>query len=101
MMEAELVQAKDFLQNIFDSSISGIMTTDLKGNMVFTTANVKDILGYDRMECIGKKVYTFYPDGRKDVKCKIDLPVLHDFVDVGVKDDASTPFLEPDNRKID
>ncbi|MBW1614899.1 MAG: PAS domain S-box protein [Deltaproteobacteria bacterium] len=32
--EAELIQTKNFLQNILDSSIDGISTTDLQGNVM-------------------------------------------------------------------
>ena len=67
-METELIQTRGFLQNILDSSIDGITTTDLHGTMVYTSSRVKDILGYGPKEGIGKKTYTFYGNGKEDAK---------------------------------
>ncbi|MBC8458574.1 MAG: PAS domain S-box protein, partial [Deltaproteobacteria bacterium] len=55
--EAELIQTRNFLQNIFDSSTDGITTTDLHGNVMYTSPRLKDILGYNQEEIIGKKIY--------------------------------------------
>jgi len=62
-IEAELIQTKNFLQNIFDSSAEGITTTDLHGNIIYMSPRAKDILGYDQKELIGKKVYSLYSNG--------------------------------------
>ena len=68
IMEAELVQTKKFLQNIFDSSIDGIISTDLEGNVLYSSSRAKDILGYEREEPFGKKVYVHYENGVEDAK---------------------------------
>jgi two-component system cell cycle sensor histidine kinase/response regulator CckA len=67
-IEAELIQTKNFLQNIFDSSPNGIATTDLHGNIIFISPRVKDILGYDQKELIGRKIYSLYSNGKEDAK---------------------------------
>ncbi|UCG99961.1 MAG: PAS domain S-box protein [Deltaproteobacteria bacterium] len=67
-MEAELIHTKNFLQNILDSSIDGIIATDLQGRVISTTLNIKDLTGYDQLELIGKKVNTFYGKGVEDEK---------------------------------
>ena len=67
-MEIELIRANNFLQNIFDSSIDGITTTDLQGIIIYTSPRVKDILGYEQEEVIGKKIYSLYHKGKEDAK---------------------------------
>jgi len=67
-MEAELIQTKNFLQSILDSSIDGITATDLHGTVTYTTPKVKDILGYEQGERIGKKVSIIYGNGKEDAK---------------------------------
>jgi len=65
-MEAELIRTKNLLQNILDSSIDGITATDLQGRVISATPNIKDIIGYDQREVIGKKLNTFYEKGVED-----------------------------------
>ncbi len=67
-IEAELIETKNFLQNILDSSIDGIIATDLQGRVISTTLNIKDLMGYDQGEVIGKKANTFYGKGVEDEK---------------------------------
>jgi len=67
-MEAELIQTKNFLQNIFDSSINGITTTDLKGNIISFSPKILDDLGYEQEDITGKKVYSLYGNGIEDAK---------------------------------
>ena len=67
-MESELIQTKNFLQNIFDSSVDGIVTTDLHGNIVYGSPAIANILGYDIEEIAGEKVYSFYSNGIEDAK---------------------------------
>jgi PAS domain S-box-containing protein len=67
-MESELIQTKNFLQNILDSSVDGIVTTDLHGKIIFGSPATAIILGYDMEEIAGEKVYSFYSNGIKDAK---------------------------------
>ncbi|GAG04132.1 unnamed protein product, partial [marine sediment metagenome] len=67
-MEADLTQTKNFLQSILDSSIDGITTTDLQGNVIYTSPRTRDIFGYGKEKIIGKKVYPFYGNGKEDAK---------------------------------
>jgi two-component system cell cycle sensor histidine kinase/response regulator CckA len=67
-IQAELIQTKSFLQNIFDSSANGIATTDLHGSIIYMSPRVKDILGYDQEELVGKKIYSVYSNGKEDAK---------------------------------
>ncbi|RPI72555.1 MAG: PAS domain-containing sensor histidine kinase, partial [Desulfobacteraceae bacterium] len=67
-MELELVQTKNFLQNIIESSIDGITITDLKGAIIYASPSIKDILEYDPKEVIGKKGYFLYSNGLAEAK---------------------------------
>ncbi|MDY7037481.1 MAG: PAS domain S-box protein, partial [Thermodesulfobacteriota bacterium] len=66
--EAELIRTKDFLQNIFNSSIDVITTTDLLGNVLYTSLKRKEVLGYEEEETIGRNVSSFYSNGKEDAK---------------------------------
>ena len=59
---------KSSLQNILDSSPDCIMTTDLHGNALYVSPHVKNILGYDTHELIGKKIHFLYSNGIEDAK---------------------------------
>lgn len=67
-VENQLSESKEFLQNIFDSSADGIMTTDIHGNVIFCSPMVKEIFAYDPREIVGEKVYRFYQNGKEDAK---------------------------------
>jgi len=67
-MESELIQTKNFLQNILDSSVDGIVTTDLHGKIVFASIATANISGYNMEEIARIKVHSFYSNGMKDAK---------------------------------
>jgi len=67
-LEAELIQTNNFLQNIFNSSVDVIATTDLKGNLLYSSPKIKDLLGYDHEEVRGRKVYSYMVDGVEQSK---------------------------------
>ena len=67
-IETELIQAKNFLQNILDSSIDGITTTDLQGKIIYTSPRTEDILGYNQEAVISNKAYSLYGNGIEDAK---------------------------------
>lgn len=52
--ENEIVDARDFLENIFRTSVDGIMATDRKGNITMVNTAVEEILGYSKDELVGK-----------------------------------------------
>jgi len=52
--EKEIVEARDFLENIFKTSVDGIITTDHKGNITMVNRAVEEILGYSKDELVGK-----------------------------------------------
>ena len=95
-MESKLIRARDFLQNIFDSSVDGITTTDLKGTIITTSLKVKDMLGYDQVEVIGKKVYSFYENGITDAK-----KIMETLMKTGELRDFEMKLIKKDGAFID
>ncbi len=96
IMEAELVQTKNFLQNIFDSSIDGITSTDLEGNVLYSSSRAKDILGYEREELFDKKVYVHYKNGVEDAK-----KIMKELKEKGELRDYEMRFKKRDGEWID
>lgn len=68
----ELTETRNFLQNILDSTIEDITTTDLHGRVLFQTSGVGEMTGYDKSEIIGRKVYLFYEKGIEDARVVMD-----------------------------
>ncbi|MBW2001372.1 MAG: PAS domain S-box protein, partial [Deltaproteobacteria bacterium] len=94
--KTELIQAKNFLQNILDSSIDGITTTDLQGNLIYTSPRTKDILGYVQEAAISKKGYSFYSNGIKDAKT-----IMKELTIKGELRDYEMKFIRKDGEFID
>ena len=57
---SELARTTNFLENIFNSSLDGIITTDVQGNILYTSPRIKDILGYEPNEVLGKEFHMFF-----------------------------------------
>jgi PAS domain S-box-containing protein len=53
-MERELREANEFLSNLIESSVDGIIVTDMKGNILIFNTGSERILGYQSEEVIGK-----------------------------------------------
>ena len=95
-MEAELRQTRNFLQNIFNSSIDGITTADLRGNAIYASPRTRDILGYKQKEIIGKKVYAFYGNGIEDAKT-----IMKELTEKGELKDHEMKLVRKDSELID
>ena len=64
----ELEHTVTFLENIINSSIDGIVSTDLHGTLLFSSPGLSEITGYEKNEIAGKKVWLFYREGKEDAK---------------------------------
>jgi len=53
-MERELREANEFLSNLIESSVDGIIVTDMKGDILIFNKGEERILGYHAEEVIGK-----------------------------------------------
>ncbi len=67
-VEEELTGTRKFLEDILESAVDGITTTDLKGNIGYFSTKMLHLLGYEKNELIGKKVYTIYENGIEDAR---------------------------------
>lgn len=62
-LEKELRGTKDFLENIMESSVDGIVTTDLKGKITYMNRAMEEMLGYRRQELLGNHISIVYVRG--------------------------------------
>jgi len=75
-MERELKEANEFLMNLIESSVDGIIVTDMKGNILIFNKGAEDILGYKAEEVVGKmNIRSIYAPGvGKEVMEKLKSP---------------------------
>ncbi|MFH1124470.1 MAG: Cache 3/Cache 2 fusion domain-containing protein, partial [Pseudomonadota bacterium] len=62
-LERQLRETKEFLENIMESSVDGIMTTDLKGKLTYSNRAMEEMLQYPREEVLGFHISQFYVRG--------------------------------------
>jgi PAS domain S-box-containing protein len=72
-LERELQETKEFLENIMESSVDGIVTTDLKGKVTYLNRAMEEILQYRREEVFGRHISRFYVKGIQEAKHIMDL----------------------------
>ncbi len=63
---AELVRTRNFLQNIFDSTVDSIITTDLNGKVTFISSRARAMLNMNDKDILGKRVYMIYEGGYEE-----------------------------------
>ena len=62
-LERQLRETKEFLERIMESSVDGILTTDLKGKLTYVNRAMEEMLGYSRAEILGIHISNFYVRG--------------------------------------
>ncbi len=63
-MERELKEANEFLMNLIESSVDGIIVTNMKGDILIFNKGAENILGYKAEEVVGKmNIRSIYPPG--------------------------------------
>ena len=62
-LEKELRETKEFLENVMESSVDGILTTDLKGKITYQNRAMEEILGYPKEEAFGRTYLPFLRQG--------------------------------------
>jgi PAS domain S-box-containing protein len=67
-LERELWKTKDQLENIVQSSVDAIVTTDPKGKITFVNRAFEEMVGRPREEIIGLPIYQFYLDGISEAR---------------------------------
>ena len=62
-LEWELIETKDYLENILESSADGIITTNQKGTITYVNRGLEEILQDKKEKLIGNHVSLLYLDG--------------------------------------
>jgi PAS domain S-box-containing protein len=73
-LERELRETKEFLENIMESSVDGIVTTDLKGKVTYLNRAMEELLEYRREEVLGTHISRFYVrgiQGARDIMARL------------------------------
>jgi PAS domain S-box-containing protein len=75
-IENELREANEFFLNLIESSVDGIMVTDMKGNIIIFNKGAEVLTGYAAEEVIGKiNITQIYPAGvAKEIMKKLRSP---------------------------
>ncbi len=63
--EREMERANDFLENIIDNSLDGIMISDATGHIINVNQAVLELMGYEREELLGLTpvAFAFFDEG--------------------------------------
>ena len=67
-LERELSETKEFLENIMESSVDGIVTTNLKGKITYMNRAMEEIFQYRREEVLEKHISHLYVKGIQQAK---------------------------------
>jgi PAS domain S-box-containing protein len=67
-LERELRETKEFLENIMESSVDGILTTDLKGRLTYTNRAMEEMLQCRREDILGSHISRFYVKGIREAR---------------------------------
>jgi PAS domain S-box-containing protein len=63
-LESELRKTKDFLERLIDSTVDGIVSADMRGNVIIFNVGAQRLYGYNADEVVGKvPVWKLYPEG--------------------------------------
>ncbi len=99
-MEKELKEANDFLMNLIESSVDGIIVTDMKGDILIFNKGAENLLGYQADEVVKKmNIRSIYQPGvAKEVMNKLRSP---DFGGVGKLTSFSVFHRKKDGELIE
>ena len=96
-LEKELGKTKDYLENIVQSSVDGIVTTDPKGRITFMNRTFEEMVGRSRENLLGLHIHQFYLNGlheaRKIMSILWQKGSLKNYEMVIVKKDGTVPIL--------
>jgi PAS domain S-box-containing protein len=96
----QLEQTKKFLERVIDASVDGIVSADLRGNVLLFNRAASRLLGYEKSEAVGKLTTEhLYPEGvAQDIMQKLQGPQFGGFgrienvrVDLRRKDGGLVP----------
>ena len=67
-LERELRETKEFLENVMQSSVDGIVATDMKGHITYLNRGMEEMLGFDREELLGRHISYCYVRGIQEAR---------------------------------
>ena len=97
--EKEIKEAKEFLENIFRTSVDGIMVTDHEGSITMVNEAIERMLGYTKNELIGKRTIVLNPKGKRYEKCANNY--LTKLFEEGTVSAFDINYLKKDGNLID
>lgn len=69
----EVVESKQFLESLIDSSPDAIITTDENGVITSYSGVAQQIHGYEARECLGQPISKYYRQGKEDARTVMDI----------------------------
>lgn len=95
----ELAQTKEFLERVIEASVDGIVSADLRGNILLFNRAAARLFGYEKREVLGRlNVEKLYPDGvARELMRKIRAA---DFGGVGRLEDYRVTMLRKDGEPV-
>ncbi|MDI6755515.1 MAG: Cache 3/Cache 2 fusion domain-containing protein [Thermodesulfobacteriota bacterium] len=67
-LEKELWETKDFLENIVQSSVDAMVTTDPKGRITFANRAMEEMVGLPREQIMEVPIFRFYVEGLPEAR---------------------------------
>jgi len=64
----DLRETKEYLENLIESSVDGIVTTDKDGRITFASKGAQEMLGYDGEDLVGRFAHEFYLGGKREAE---------------------------------
>ena len=72
-LEKELGSTREFLEKIMESSVDGIVTTDLRGKVTYINRAMGELIQYKREEIVGRHIAEVYSRGIEQARDIMEL----------------------------
>lgn len=96
--ENEIRKAKEFLENLFQTSTDAIMVTDAGGNITMVNGAMEEMVGYTREELLGMHTGEFTP--RDDCSKSQALKIMEQLFQDGKSYGQESVWLKKDGQQI-
>ena len=96
--EKEIKEARDFLENIINNSVDGIMIVDPQGYIVRVNEALKKMIGYTQEEIIGK--HTSELASKEEEHAKVSLDNITQLFERGFLDNAEAVWKRKDGTLL-
>jgi len=92
----ELRETKEYLVNLIESSVDGIITTDRDGRISFASKGAQEILGYDdSTELLGRFAHECYVGGKREAR-----EIMETLRSSGRLQNHETEFIRKDGETV-